>query len=67
MKPCCVSVLIFFVVLATASADWYTGTGGRVLWDSDCDFPGNDIGRNASLATECGRLCVDNSQCRYFA
>jgi hypothetical protein len=63
----CVSLLTFAVILATTSADWYTGTGGKVSWNTDCDFPGNDIGRNVSLATECGQLCVNNSQCRYFA
>ena len=33
----------------------------------NCDFSGNDISKNVSLATDCGKLCVDNPQCRYFA
>lgn len=28
---------------------------------------GNDIGRNTTLGNKCGKLCLDNPKCKYFA
>lgn len=30
-------------------------------------FSGNDIGNNKTLSTKCGKLCIDNPNCKYFA
>ena len=47
--------------------NFQSGSNGKVMWASGCDFVGNDIGKQAILAQNCGDACVANGQCTHFS
>ncbi|KZS16378.1 Peroxinectin-like protein [Daphnia magna] len=68
-------VLLFLPLLLAALSpclvegaweDWNTGYGG-VKWLFNCDFPGYDIGNQPSSGENCGRICIENSNCNHFS
>ena len=67
-----VCILVPFVVLsimfdpANAQA-WNDGDGGKVKWQYDCDFPGNDIGNQGVSGDQCGGLCINTNGCNHFS
>ncbi|XP_046438937.1 uncharacterized protein LOC124190356 [Daphnia pulex] len=67
-----VCILVPFVVLsimfdpADAQA-WKDGDGGKIKWQFDCDFPGNDIGNQRVPGDQCGGLCINTNGCNHFS
>nr|CAH0103912.1 unnamed protein product [Daphnia galeata] len=58
---------ILFITLSMKSVgaqEWYDGDGGKVKWQYDCDFPGNDIGSAGEL---CSSLCINTDGCSHFS
>jgi hypothetical protein len=58
---------ILFITLSMKSVgaqEWYDGDGGKVKWQYDCDFPGNDIGSPGEL---CSSLCINTDGCSHFS
>jgi hypothetical protein len=46
---------------------WNDGDGGKVKWQFDCDFPGNDIGNQRVPGDQCGGLCINTNGCNHFS
>ena len=60
-------IYVWFVLSITAVGwAWHDGDNGLVSWDSNCDFPGQDVFKTNSRGEDCGRLCIYNSQCFFF-
>jgi hypothetical protein len=58
---------ILFITISMKSVgaqEWYDSDGGKVKWQFDCDFPGNDIGSAGEL---CSSLCINTDGCSHFS
>ncbi|KAE9048575.1 hypothetical protein PR002_g371 [Phytophthora rubi] len=42
------------------------GSGGRVMWESNCDFPRNDCRSVNALPEMCGDLCANDATCTHW-
>ena len=63
-----IGLLICLMGLTLSQAyNWQEGNDGQVTWASGCDFQSNDIANQPSSDTQCGSLCIANSQCNYFS
>lgn len=54
------------LLLSLNTLAWIDGDNGLVAWDSNCDFPGQDVFKTSSRGEDCGRLCIYNRQCAFF-
>ncbi len=62
------STLVFIeLVVFGVHSEWMLDDSGLISWSRDCDFPGGDLFKTTSKATECGKLCVYFSGCSFFA
>ncbi|ETI47392.1 hypothetical protein F441_08383 [Phytophthora nicotianae CJ01A1] len=53
-------------IIPTASA-FQSGSGGRVLWENNCDFYGNDYRSMRAIPDVCGDVCASDSKCTHWA
>jgi hypothetical protein len=45
---------------------WSSGENGAVAWAKDCDFVGHDLSKQDTLDTQCGKQCLETTQCTHF-
>ncbi|KAH7469025.1 uncharacterized protein KRP23_10465 [Phytophthora ramorum] len=55
------------ISLAPVAADFQPGSSGRVMWDSNCDFPGNDYRALKGSSEICGDLCAADLTCTHWS
>ncbi|EGZ21677.1 hypothetical protein PHYSODRAFT_329592 [Phytophthora sojae] len=48
------------------AAGFQPGSSGRVMWESNCDFPRNDCRSVNALPEMCGDLCADDAACTHW-
>lgn len=57
--------LLFLTICSVQAINWnYEAGGGK--WAFDCDFSGNDIGRENVSSEECGGVCYRTPGCTRF-
>ena len=69
-KNIAICIGILFITLSMKSVDaqeWRDGDGGKVKWQFDCDFPGNDIKNQQIPGEQCGSLCINTNGCSHFS
>ncbi|KAF4042547.1 Cysteine-rich secretory protein family [Phytophthora infestans] len=53
-------------IFSTASG-YQTGSGGRVMWENNCDFYGSDYRSMRATPDVCGDVCAIDSKCTHWA
>ena len=70
MKTQTLLLMTLLVLMVTRNGsdayNWQSGSNGKVMWSSDCDFPGNDVGNKAISAEKCGDVCAASCNCDHF-
>ncbi|GMF60544.1 unnamed protein product [Phytophthora fragariaefolia] len=51
----------------TSTAAFQSGSGGRVMWENNCDFYGNDYRSMRAIPEVCGDVCASDSTCTHWA
>ncbi|GMF13529.1 unnamed protein product [Phytophthora lilii] len=49
-----------------SSAAFQVGTQGRVMWQNNCDFNGDDLRSERGIPDVCGDLCANDSDCTHW-
>ncbi|CEG37713.1 CAP domain [Plasmopara halstedii] len=70
--PCISGSVLFaaFVVTGSVTSIAYgfqPGSGGRVMWEDNCDFTGNDYRWMRAIPNVCGDVCADDIRCTHWA
>ena len=65
MRAYLIAIAVLLVLAAQPSNGWKKGAGDAI-WDLNCDFYGNDIGREQTAGEDCSRKCAENSECTHF-
>ncbi|KAL3662912.1 hypothetical protein V7S43_011860 [Phytophthora oleae] len=50
-----------------SSLGFQSGSGGRVMWENNCDFYGNDYRSLQAIPDVCGDVCVGDTTCTHWA
>ncbi|KAF1327889.1 Scp-like extracellular protein, partial [Globisporangium splendens] len=70
MQPSTKSFLLLSVLAAaamhTSTASYKTGSQGRVMWDNDCDFYGQDTYSVRAIPDVCGDICANDGGCTHW-
>ncbi|GAB9464109.1 Scp-like extracellular protein [Globisporangium polare] len=65
------STVLLLSALAAAAAPtssaYQVGSQGRVMWENDCDFYGQDIYSVAAIPDVCGDICANDSSCSHWS
>jgi uncharacterized protein YkwD len=51
---------------APVAAVFQLGSSGRVMWDSNCDFSGNDYRSLTGISEICGDVCATDPACTHW-
>jgi uncharacterized protein YkwD len=49
-----------------ATSGFQLGSGGRVMWEDNCDFAGNDYRSVAGIPAICGDVCTAEATCTHW-
>ena len=60
------SVLCLLSVCLSISNCWLDGENGKVNYDNNCNFEGDDIDEVPEIAETCGGICIANAECTHF-
>lgn len=60
------SVLAAVTVVPTTTA-FQLGSGGRVMWENNCDFAGNDYRSVRAIPHACGDICASDATCTHWS
>ncbi|KAG3170670.1 hypothetical protein PI124_g1065 [Phytophthora idaei] len=52
-------------VVSTTTA-FQLGSGGRVMWENNCNFSGNDYRWMTAIPAVCGDVCAGDSKCTHW-
>ncbi|KAH7469026.1 uncharacterized protein KRP23_10466 [Phytophthora ramorum] len=52
---------------APTTTGFQLGSGGRVMWENNCDFTGNDYRSLRGIPAMCGDVCADDSTCTHWS
>jgi uncharacterized protein YkwD len=52
---------------AQTTSAFQFGSGGRVMWENNCDFNGNDYRSMKAIPDVCGDVCASESACTHWA
>ncbi|KAG7381556.1 hypothetical protein PHYBOEH_010874 [Phytophthora boehmeriae] len=61
--------LIVATAIATVSTTsaFQLGSSGRVMWENNCDYTGNNYRSTRGIPDVCGDICADDSTCTHWA
>ncbi|KAJ8562030.1 hypothetical protein ON010_g7648 [Phytophthora cinnamomi] len=52
--------------VAPTAAGFQLGSGGRVMWENNCNFVGNDYRWMTGIPDVCGDVCANDSTCTHW-
>ncbi|KAG7389999.1 hypothetical protein PHYPSEUDO_008961 [Phytophthora pseudosyringae] len=56
-----------FAMAASTASGFQSGSSGRVMWENNCDFYGNDYRSMRAIPDVCGDICAADSTCTHWA
>ncbi|KAG1708635.1 hypothetical protein DVH05_022264 [Phytophthora capsici] len=52
--------------LVSATVGFQVGSGGRVMWENNCNFAGNDYRWRTGIPAVCGDMCANDTKCTHW-
>ena len=59
-------LLVLFTIYFAVTYSWLEGESGKVNYDNNCNFQGDDIDEVPGIAENCGGVCIANPECTHF-